>query len=245
MSFEGRTLLVDEASIGNGEFGPRPSLTGARPTFLAFEGASYHAGLMMKGIVFTEFLELVEQKWGLAMADRLLVKGCPFHGGYTAVGTYDHVDLISMVVELAQATDLPVPVLVKAFGKYLFEKFLHGYPEAFEGVTGTFQLLERVEKTIHVEVRKLTPDAELPHFDFHAADNDELDFTYRSTRPFADLAEGLILGCIEHFREELSIHREDLSPDGTTARFRLIPQHRAPCVFPESPATNAATASSS
>ncbi len=177
----------------------------------------------MKGVVFTEFLELVEQTWGLEMVDRLLVRGCPFHGGYTSVGSYDHRDLLSMVGELSAATDLPTRQLVRTFGKYLFGRFLVGYSEAFEGVTSTYQLLDRVENTIHVEVHKLTPDAELPKFQFSRDDNGHLEIVYRSSRPFAQLAFGLIQGCIDHFREPLDILCDEESADGTFARFRLVP----------------------
>ncbi len=120
----------------------------------------------MKGAVFTEFLELVEQKFGLEMVDRVMSKGCPFHQGYTTVGTYDHQQLIDMVVELGSATQLPPSALVRAFGEHLFGRFLKAYPDAFRGVHCTFDLLRNVESVIHVEVLKLNPDAELPKFEF-------------------------------------------------------------------------------
>ena len=42
---------------------------------------------------------------------------------------------------------------------------------------------------------------------------------YRSQHPFADLAEGLIRGCVEHFGEPIKVRREDLDPgpDGENA----------------------------
>jgi hypothetical protein len=46
---------------------------------------------------------------------------------------------------------------------------------------------------------------------------------YRSARPLADLADGLIRGCIEHFGEPIRVVREDLPGEpGTSARFVLI-----------------------
>ena len=44
---------------------------------------------------------------------------------------------------------------------------------------------------------------------------------YSSKRPFADLAEGLINACIEHFGEPVDVQRENLSADGTAALFTL------------------------
>ncbi|MNY76012.1 hypothetical protein D3C86_2154630 [compost metagenome] len=48
---------------------------------------------------------------------------------------------------------------------------------------------------------------------------------YRSARPFADLAEGLIAGCINHYGEKIDVTREDLSDSaGTAAWFTLTKQ---------------------
>jgi len=51
---------------------------------------------------------------------------------------------------------------------------------------------------------------------------------YRSSRPFADLAEGLILGCAEHFGERIAIAREAL-PGESGVRFSLERTIAAPC----------------
>jgi Haem-NO-binding len=44
----------------------------------------------MKGMVFTEFLELVERSWGEELVDEL-IESCELASGgaYTSVGTYD------------------------------------------------------------------------------------------------------------------------------------------------------------
>jgi hypothetical protein len=180
----------------------------------------------MKGVIFTEFLDLVETGFGMEVADQVITRGCPFHKtGFTSVGSYDHRDLISMVSELSKVTDAPVPDLVKGFGKHMFKNFLQNYPDAFERVSSTFEMLLRVEDVIHVEVKKLNPDAELPSFQFPATEEGTLDVIYKSVRPFADLAHGLIEACIEHFGEELSVTRVDLEGEpGTHAIFSLKPQ---------------------
>ena len=46
---------------------------------------------------------------------------------------------------------------------------------------------------------------------------------YRSRRRLADLAQGLIEGCIAHFGEEVAVRREDLEGgDGEVVRFELV-----------------------
>jgi hypothetical protein len=115
-----------------------------------------------------------------------------------------------------------VPELVKAFGRYLFGRFVELYPAFFEGVDGAFSFLDRIEEHVHVEVQKLYPDAELPTFETSHPDSSTMIMVYRSRRPFADLALGLIEGCIAHYGEQVDVGMEDLSDEGRThVRFTL------------------------
>lgn len=178
----------------------------------------------MKGIVFTELIEMVEQDLGIEIADRM-VEGAKTknNGSYTSVGTYDHAELIQLVVSLSKETGVPVADLVRSFGKYLFARFSVLYPQFFEGITSSTQFLPLIETYIHVEVRKLYPDAELPSFDSQIEEG-VLQLTYLSSRPFADLAEGLILACVDHFDDQLEVSRTDLGErNGTNAIFTLRP----------------------
>ena len=177
----------------------------------------------MKGIVFTEFLEMVEDLFSPEIADRIIETSDLQSGGvYTAVGTYDHNELVQLVTQLSTATGIAVPHLLHTFGKHLFGRFVVSYPQFFGGVGSAFAFLEHVEGYMHVEVRKLYPNADLPRFEYDTSEPRRLMMIYRSTRPFADLAEGLISGCIEHFGEQIDIQREDLSDgQGTCARFSL------------------------
>ncbi|MCD0460188.1 heme NO-binding domain-containing protein [Roseiconus lacunae] len=187
----------------------------------------------MKGIVFTELIEMVETNLGLEIADRMILNAnTPNQGAYTSVGTYDHMELIRLVVALSDATQVPVPQLVQAFGKHLFGRFAELYPQFFTGIDSTFEFLPLVESFIHVEVQKLYPDAELPTFRCEQTD-ERFEMTYQSSHPFADLAEGLIQATVEHFGDELKIRRTDLGEkNGTEARFTLTPSS-----VPESRAT--------
>ena len=176
----------------------------------------------MKGIVFTELLELVEEKFGYETVDNIISSAeLKNDGAFTAIGTYDHSDLLNMVVALSNQTGVAIPVLVNTFGKHLFKKFAEMHADKIDCFDNSFSLLEKVEGFIHVEVRKLYPDAELPTFEYQRPSEDELEVKYISTRPFADLCEGLIQQCVEHFGESVDIAREDLAGDGTAAIFKL------------------------
>ncbi|EOG7766780.1 heme NO-binding domain-containing protein, partial [Vibrio parahaemolyticus] len=55
----------------------------------------------MKGIIFTEFMELVESKFGLEVLDQVLELSDD-EGVYTSVGSYDHRDLVKLIVNLSK-----------------------------------------------------------------------------------------------------------------------------------------------
>lgn len=177
----------------------------------------------MKGIVFTEFLELVEEKFGLEVADQIIEKSDLSTGGaYTATGTYDHHELVQMVTHLSELTNIGAGALVKVFGEYLFGRLAGSHGVFLEGVESAEQMLRKVHDVIHVEVKKLYPKAELPSFSYSEAEDGRLIMDYESPRGFGDLAEGLMTGCASHFGEEIDIQREDTSGGaGTSIRFTL------------------------
>ncbi|MGB0713962.1 MAG: heme NO-binding domain-containing protein [Gammaproteobacteria bacterium] len=180
----------------------------------------------MKGIVFSEFVEMVEEVFSPEIADEVIEESdLPSGGSYTAVGTYDHAEILALVTKLSEKTGTPVPDLVAAFGTYLFSRFSVLYPAFFSGVDTSFDFLSRIEEHVHVEVRKLYPDADLPRFETSRPDDRTLVMVYSSTRPFADLAHGLMLGCVQYYQESIRIERRDESDaEMNRVRFTLTRQ---------------------
>lgn len=178
----------------------------------------------MKGIVFCEFIEMIEERFSLALADRV-ISSCELAtgGAYTAVGNYHHRELIALAQRLSEATGTPQAELLRAFGQHLLRRFAALYPAHFSAPRSTFELLAVLDSKIHLEVKKLYPDAELPVFQHEYPDTGRMVLWYSSTRPFTDLAEGLIRGCIDYFGERIALTREDLPCDsGARARFLLV-----------------------
>jgi hypothetical protein len=168
----------------------------------------------MKGLVFTEFMTMVGDKFGEDMVDDLIDDTDPESGGsYTAVGTYNHQELVDMVVALSERTGAAVPDLINAFGHHLGGVFTAKFSDFFAEVDNTLDFLKKIDNHIHVEVKKLYPDAELPVFDFDDSNPEEFKLVYSSERGFADLAQGLIESTSKHYGETFNINRTD-STDG-------------------------------
>ncbi|MFQ3225238.1 MAG: hypothetical protein ACI8Z5_001494 [Lentimonas sp.] len=177
----------------------------------------------MRGLIFTEFLEMVEAKFGYEVLDRLTslpsLKNC---GAYTSVGEYPHGEMLEMLDDLHGAVGLPHRELILAFAEWLFDAFIKMHPEFFERVDNSFDFLNGIETMIHGEVRRLYPDARLPDFECERRSETELVMDYSSWRPFADLAEGLICASSKYYNEEIQVIREDGAlADGRSARFTL------------------------
>ncbi|WP_349742173.1 heme NO-binding domain-containing protein [Roseateles cavernae] len=154
----------------------------------------------MKGVVFTEFLGFVAARYGNDAVDDLIDGAdLPSGGAYTTVGTYSHAEMVSLCNGLAARTGLPVPELMRDFGIHLSGSFGRAYPAFFARCGGFFDFLESIEAHIHVEVRKLYPDAELPSFEVRSREPVRLVLDYRSPRRMNALAEGLILGSARQF----------------------------------------------
>lgn len=160
----------------------------------------------MKGIVFTCFLEMVEDKFGIDMVDQIIDDSAiPSGGAFTAVGTYSHTEMVALLVELEKQVSIPIPQLLEAFGSFLFGKLATGYPAMLEGCSSSRDLLLKLDGVIHVEVAKLYPDAELPRFHTTEMENGDLHMHYLSDRHLEDLAKGLLNGCFAHFGETVEL----------------------------------------
>lgn len=167
----------------------------------------------MKGMIFCDFLEMVDDVFSPEMVENIIESSdLPNEGAYTDIGTYDYQELVRLVTHLSKATSIPIPQLEVTYGKYLFTKLLDRYSDLIKSAHSTFEFLQQVDEHIHVEVLKLYPEAELPRFECTIKNPQSMMMEYRSNHPFADLAEGLILGCSEHFNEQMNIQREKLAP---------------------------------
>lgn len=176
----------------------------------------------MLEIVFTEFTNLVERNFGLeVMEDILKSSELNSKGIYTEVGNYDYTEVLLLVTHLSERVNVPAQDIVKGFGIHLLSFFSKKYSVFFKECDNSIQFLKMIDCYIHREVRKLYPEAELPVFTF-LEDGDRFVLMYESTRPFALLAEGLIMGTIDYYHDNLNLETVDKSEgQGTKAHFIL------------------------
>lgn len=159
----------------------------------------------MRGLIFTELLELIENQFGYDTLDDV-IDGAKLEndGAYTATGSYPFEELVRIVVSLSEQTNIPVEQLLEVYGEYLFPKLLRILPE-FDKQGDILKFIESVEAVIHVHVKKLYSDVELPTFKIISSSDKELEFYYISKKHIPQLAKGLMIGASKHFEQDVNV----------------------------------------
>ena len=176
----------------------------------------------MKGIVFTEFLEMVESKFGLEVVDDIIENAnLPSEGIYTSVGTYEFNEMVSLITQLSEKISIPAQDLIYTFGLYLFDSLGKAHPEVIQSYNSPIGLLYSIEDHIHVHVKKLYPDAELPTFKILEKTDTSISMIYSSSRGLYRLAHGLMEKCFVHFNTSAVINYELLKENGSEVKFDI------------------------
>jgi hypothetical protein len=174
----------------------------------------------MKGIVFTEFLELVEDKFGLEMVDNIISSSeLESEGIYTSVGTYSFSEMLQLLEHLSHNTGISIDNLLLVYAEHFFSVIEDSYPGLLATYKDPIEMISSIEDHIHVEVRKIYPDAELPTFEVVEKTDTSLVMIYTSSRAMHHFGLGLMNKTFEHFNATATIALEKIKEDGTEVRF--------------------------
>lgn len=176
----------------------------------------------MKGIVFTEFLDLVEEKFGLEMVDTIITQSNLDSGGvYTSIGTYSFSEMLSLLKNLSANTDISIDNLLLVYAEHFFSVIEKNYPDMLAQYSDPIEMLSSIENHIHVEVRKIYHDAELPTFEVLEKTDTKLVMIYKSSRAMHHFGLGLMNKTFEHFNAKAEIILEKINENGTKVKFTI------------------------
>ena len=99
--------------------------------------------------------------------------------------------------------------------------FVALYPQYYARFDNLFDFLSHIDDYIHVEVKKLYPDAELPEFRVIERSDDRLVIDYSSPRGLTHLAAGMFQGSSDYYSEPVRIQHAVQPAADVTARFEL------------------------
>ena len=174
----------------------------------------------MKGIVFTEFLDLVEEKFGLEMVDAIISQSkLESKGVYTSIGTYSFSELLQLLQNLQTKTGISIDNLLLIYGEHFFSVIETNYKDLLSSYNDPIEMLASIENHIHVEVRKIYNDAELPTFIIKEKTKKTLILIYKSSRSMHHFGLGLMNKTFEHFNSKATIILEKIKKDGTEVKF--------------------------
>jgi hypothetical protein len=155
----------------------------------------------MKGVIFTELVSYMETVHGVAFADAVISESrLPNDGAFTSVGNYPSQQALTMVEVAARLSGTDGAVLCEDYGAWLFGRFGVLFPTIMANYPTAESLLMHVGSHIHEEVRVLYPDARPPEITAENA-GDTMIVRYRSHRPMAHIAYGLIRQCLIDYDE--------------------------------------------
>lgn len=160
----------------------------------------------MKGIIFNLLEQVISLEHGEEVWDELLDE-TGITGAYTAVGTYPHEQLVSLVEAASRRLGASPWDVERWFGRASFPLLAERYPGFFEGHRSARSFILTLNDVIHPEVRKLFPGAYAPSFEFDTAEAGALSLSYTSQRNLCAFAEGLVEGAADHFGEHAVIEQ--------------------------------------
>ena len=169
----------------------------------------------MKGIVFVKFNEFIEELWGEEFWDEVLDEAdLPSEGAYTTVVTYDDQELYKLIGLVADRQNISEREAQFAFGKWVFKEFYSIAPSGAHDFEDVFEFLHAVQDFIHVEVKKLNPNALVPEFKFLSETSNKLSFHYISPRQLCFFCEGIVYGLAQQIGQAVNVSQSECEHEG-------------------------------
>ena len=178
----------------------------------------------MKGVVFTELIEMIENECGLEVLDQVLEE-TKLSGVYTTVGDYPESELFAILDSLGKATGLSTQEMLMGFSKCFFHMLSSQYQNFFEMHKTSFDFLSALDSYIHPEALQLYPGASVPGFAPKRISETKLELIYTSKRKMPILARGLIEQTSAFYKEKLKVEELMLEADGSVVKFILTKDH--------------------
>ena len=175
----------------------------------------------MKGLIFSELIRFMEEEQGTLFVEEVIAAAdLPNDAAFSRIGDYPTAHALLLVGAASKLSGIPVAVLCEVFGTFLFHRFVVLYPDIMSSYSNAESMLEHVRAHIHEDMKVLYPDATPPEVTADSQDG-ECVVEYRSHRPLAHIAFGLIRGCLEHYGENRQIEWVSRSESGDAATFRI------------------------
>jgi predicted hydrocarbon binding protein len=168
----------------------------------------------MHGVVFTELKSFVTETYGEEAWQSILDSADTGTTIYLPTSRYPDEEALAIVAAASEATGVPVPDLLEAFGEYLADSLMTMYAAQIDDEWDVFDLLERIETQIHTVLRMQDDEIDPPELACERTGEEEVVIDYRSDRELCDLGRGLVAGVAEAYDRPLSVLERQCMHDG-------------------------------
>ncbi len=155
----------------------------------------------MKGTIFNILEEFICDKFGDETYEDILEEVTPVlieKGPFIGPGTYPDSDFLKLVGGLLEKKGIAPEKGIRALGEYSFEKLLEKLPVSINQFNTPKDLILGLNDVIHIEVKKLYEDADLPYFEYEELNEKVLIVKYYSSRKLYPFVEGLLDGLVKY-----------------------------------------------
>ena len=191
-------------------------------SIVAVERVVLHSGSVpMRGFMLNGFEKFARHRLGWDLAtEESAGRDCR---GAKRPGSWERVafeDFWVRVEQTVQQSGVAAQDLLRDYGREMFQTLVH-LPLRRPVTHDLFQFLQAIEAEMFPELDELVEDLDLPALGCQRLSGQALELVYVSSRKLGDLAEGLILGSIEHFQERVQLRRIDAAGDPGRVTFVL------------------------
>lgn len=172
----------------------------------------------MKGVVFNLLEAFVCEGWGDEVYEALLERTeLETQEPFVGPGTYPDSDLVALASNAAIMLDLPLGAVLRAFGEYCFPQLAAKVPMLVDSHSDLISFLQSIDSVLHVEVRKLMPQAVTPTFLVDRTGPDTARLAYHSERRLCGFMEGLLVGAGRHFGSDVEFTKHSCMHQGAAS----------------------------
>ena len=173
----------------------------------------------MKGIIFTQFADFISERFGLITWQTVLDNtALEADGCYVGTMTYPDHEFMQLFGAACSVSERDGVQMQIEFGQWLFPHLLQKSPPEVRLIDNLTDFLFSIDTVIHVEVKKLDPEAKTPSLQCTQLDANTLCLNYLSSRSMGYLAQGLIEGAANHFKQVISV---DVTPSESPDKYQL------------------------
>ncbi len=178
----------------------------------------------MKGIIFVLLEDFLVERLGAKDYEAMIAAcGLKTRDPFQVHQTYPDDDLFKILLNAADRLSLGLSDVLRHFGEFCFPCLVRRYPVFVQPYDHPKPFIQSVQRIIHVEVRKLYPDAETPIFRYQDPAPDRLIIEYESKRRLCHFMEGIIKGVETHFRCPIRVRQSRCVHTGhPVCEFELI-----------------------